>query len=76
MPFIVENMNKNLRKILTKWRLSSHNLEIEMGRRKGVARELRYCNFCDNRIEDYYIGICVYSPRNLILQCNLVLGIA
>ena len=46
------NMEEDLRKIITKWRLSSHNLEIEMGRRKGIARELRHCSFCVNCIED------------------------
>ena len=46
------NIDGNIRKIITRWRLSSHDLEIEKGRRKAIARELRFCNFCDNCIED------------------------
>ena len=46
------NMREDLRVIITRWRLSSHDLKIETGRRSGISRENRYCNFCDDCIED------------------------
>ena len=54
------NINEDLRIIITRWRLSSHDLEIELGRRKGIARESRFCNFCDNCVEDeaHVVYVC------------------
>ena len=40
------------RTALTKFRLSNHMLMIEKGRHSGIDRELRFCPFCPNRIED------------------------
>ena len=37
---------KNSRKILTKFRISDHNLEIEIGRYKKVPRKQRICKAC------------------------------
>lgn len=36
----------NSRKILTKFRISAHNLEVELGRYKNIPREQRHCNKC------------------------------
>ncbi len=38
--------NSNSRKILTKFRISDHNLEVELGRYKNIPRELRHCKIC------------------------------
>jgi hypothetical protein len=38
--------NFNSRKILTKFRISDHKLEIEIGRYKKVPREQRICKAC------------------------------
>ena len=54
--------NKNLRRYLTKLRLSSHNLKIETGRygRNRIERNQRYCDFCNTTdIEDEYHFVCV-----------------
>ena len=56
----------NLRKILTKFRLSDHNLEIELGRRRSpkVPVNLRFCRRCDfNLIDD---------ETHLIFDCPIV----
>ena len=45
-------INEDLRKTITQWRLSSHDLEIEVGRRNGIPQENRFCKFCDNAVED------------------------
>lgn len=54
------------RKALAKFRCSSHNLEIEIGRHNGVLLENRLCKFCESRenivIEDeYHFLLC--CPR-------------
>ena len=38
--------NFNSRKVLTKFRISDHTLEVELGRYKKIAREQRLCNIC------------------------------
>ena len=43
---------ENLRIIITRWRLSCHNLKIESGRRDPyIPRQLRLCAHCDT-VED------------------------
>ena len=43
------------RKEITKFRISNHRLNIEVGRYKNVVRQLRVCTLCDhNNIEDEF----------------------
>ena len=37
---------------LTKLRLSNHRLMIEKGRHDNIPKEMRFCPFCKNKIED------------------------
>ena len=47
------NMNNSRNRItLTKFRLSNHTLMIEKGRHQGIDKNLRFCPFCPNCIED------------------------
>jgi hypothetical protein len=47
--------NNTIRKHLTRFRLSSHNLEIELGRYHGIDRENRICKLCNlNTIESEF----------------------
>ena len=53
--------NIKYRKAIYKLRLSSHNLNIEIGRHRQIERNDRKCPFCDlNELEDeyHYILIC------------------
>ena len=43
---------KQQRKLLTKFRISAHNLNIKKGRYIGTKVEDRICNLCKNNIED------------------------
>ena len=53
--------NENLRKQITQLRLSSHKLEIEMGRHNDIEREERICNYCRmGRIE---------SEEHFLFEC-------
>jgi hypothetical protein len=42
---------KQQRKLLTKFRISAHTLNIEKGRYIGTKVEDRICNLCKNNIE-------------------------
>ena len=37
---------------LTKLRLSNHQLMIEKGRHESIPKEMRFCPFCKNQVED------------------------
>ena len=55
--YLTININKNLRTIFTKFRLSSHKLLVERDRWKSLKLdyELRKCTLCDSSdIEDEY----------------------
>ena len=47
--FNIKNPAK--RAILTKFRLSNHKLMVEVGRYKGIPKEMRFCPFCPNTVE-------------------------
>ena len=55
---------------MTKLRLSNHNLMIESGRHKKVPKELRFCPFCPNTIENemYFLLECpTYENMRIIV---------
>ena len=52
---------KNSRKILTKFRINDHNIEIEIGRYKKVPREQRICKAC--KVLD--------DEKHLFLHCHI-----
>ena len=54
-------MNIRYRRALSKIRLASYDLQIELGRYRGIERSERKCTVCDrNEIEDvfHFILIC------------------
>ena len=64
--------NPNLRKSVTKFRLSAHTLPIELGRYKNITRDQRCCNLCNlcNVIgdEQHYV---LYCKNSKITQARL-----
>ena len=50
--YLTHIKNFNYRNQVTKLRLSNHSLRIETGRRNKIPRELRFCPFCPNLVED------------------------
>ena len=53
--------NNTLRKLMTKFRISCHNLAIETGRYQGIDRNDRICLICNTNMvesEYYFIYIC------------------
>ena len=51
-PYLTVMNNTEDKKILTKFRLSNHNLMIEKGRHQKINKNLRTCPFCPKHIED------------------------
>lgn len=47
--------------MITRWRLSSHNLSVESGRHYGIPRDQRICPICNTEVENEHhaIFICV-----------------
>ena len=65
--------NRKHRVAITKLRLSDHDLEIEMGRRKvpKVERQLRICKLCHKEVENeiHFLTNCeVYQDRPFIFN--------
>ena len=52
--YLQTNMNIKHRKMMTKLRISSHDLSIEVGRRYNIPPENRICNVCNYGVEDEY----------------------
>ena len=56
---------------MTKFRLSNHKLMIEKGRHNNIEYNKRYCQFCQNCIENEYhfiIKCPAYDPIRVILM--------
>jgi len=60
--YLTEIKNSSIRTQLTKFRLSDHNLMIEVGRHNGVKAHLRFCPFCKNEVE---------SELHFLIDCNV-----
>ena len=60
------------RRALTCLRLSSHNLEIEVGRyQPRRPRDLRHCSNCDTAdVEDEYGTILQWSVHNILISAG------
>ena len=52
--YLCKSLPLHLKKLIAKYRLSSHSLAIETGRYQATARNLRNCPKCNNDIEDEY----------------------
>ena len=61
-PYLNTIRYRSLRVVLSTFRLSDHEFNIETGRHCNIKRDKRYCPFCnDNSIEDEY---------NILFQCS------
>ena len=58
--YLNEVENKDNKRYLTKFRISAHNLEIEMGRYKNKPRDERLCSGC----------LKVENEVNFLFECN------
>ena len=60
--YLSDIKNPVIRKQVTKFRLSSHNLMIEIGRHRKIPKEIRFCPFCPNVVE---------TEAHFLLQCPI-----
>ena len=62
----------NQRKVITKFRISAHNLEVERGRYKNIPFNQRTCNLCKSTVENeiHFLLECpsLHLARNDILH--------
>lgn len=74
--YLVVIRDFKLRKCLSKLRLSSHSLEVELGRHRKVPKEVRICKLCDlNETEDefHFIMSCpLYLEERIHLLTKLL----
>ena len=60
--YLVVLKDYKLKKCMSKFRLSSHDLEIDKGRYFGVPLEQRLCKFCNRK--------CVEDENHFLMECN------
>lgn len=62
--------NDNERKEMTRFRLSSHQLQIEQGRYQNIERAYRLCTFCSHNVveSEYHFLLCCPFYRDLRLR--------
>ena len=70
--YLLQIKNRKYRQILSRIRLSSHQLAIEKGRHINIERKQRKCPLCTCDIEDelHFILICpkYIDPRKTYIQ--------
>ena len=68
--YLTTVINTNNRKMFSKFRLSNHNLMIEKGRHLKIDKNLRFCPFCPNHIEDemhFLLECACYTTHRRVL---------
>ena len=60
--YLVKIKNLAVRTQVTKSRLSNHHLMIEVGRHKGTPKDLRFCPFCPQYVENEF---------HFLLECSM-----
>ena len=74
-PYLLLNIPRRLRRCLAKFRTTSANLEIEIGRRHGIPREDRLCKLCGRTnliyVEDEYHVLLECPSYNTIRNIYL-----
>jgi len=72
--YLTEIKNVADRVLVTKFRLSNHRLMIEVGRHNNTPKELRFCPFCSNVVENekHFMFTCSsYTPEKEISRTCL-----
>ena len=67
--YLTDMPNFKTRQLLTKFRVSDHNLEIEVGRYRNIPRNERLCVNC-KRIDDEF-HFFLHCDRNILLRKQL-----
>ena len=73
-PYLTEIKNVKDRITMTKFRLSDHKIMIEKGRHHNIRKELRFCKFCPNTIEDeihFLMSCTMFTTRRETLMTKI-----
>ena len=72
--YLNEIKHVTMRIQMTKFRISNHNLMIEVGRYQGVKADLRFCPFCQNHVESeiHFLIECPTYEHIRILVFNKI----
>ena len=60
--YLSEIKNRTVRTQVAKFRLSNHRPMIEVGRHNGTPKEIRFCPFCPQKVENEF---------HFLLECSL-----
>jgi hypothetical protein len=71
--YIVDIVKETHRKQLTKFRLSAHCLEIEVGRFNNIPRSERKCKMCNQNVceSEYHFLLCCPKYNELRIKYNI-----
>ena len=64
--YVMINLPFNLKKSFARFRCSSHKLNIEVGRHRGIDREFRTCTFCLTNLNI----TCVEDEYHVFFKCQ------
>jgi hypothetical protein len=64
--YLKSERNFKNRQLLTKFRLSDHNLEIQLGRYKNIPRNQRHCKFCKTLDDEFHFFFDCKVTDNII----------
>jgi hypothetical protein len=67
--YLKSERNLKNRQLLTKFRLSDHNIEIELGRYKNIPRNQRHCKFCKT-LDDEFHFFSSPDPKGHVRYCH------
>ena len=71
-PYLKKHVRKDFLQQIAKFRLSSHKLQVEIGRHSNIQRNNRICQHCNlNDVEDEYHFILVCPAYNY-LRCSYI----
>jgi len=73
--YLYEIINPQIRQACTKFRLSNHTLNIEIGRHKNLKEELRICPFCPNKVESemHFLFDCSTFKSHRVEMTNQII---
>ena len=57
MEHYLTTLTYNNRRLLARFRCRNHNIPVEIGCHRGILREQRKCNWCENELGDEFLFI-------------------
>ena len=71
-PYLDYIKNRKLRFELASFRIGSHGLEVDVGRRRNQAREERLCRMCNMDVVEDEMHFLLYCPAYNDIRENIL----